>query len=186
MHLADAAAPDGIRTVPVPPERTAAPALADAQVREVARLARQAEAHFGRPQDIEWTLRGTELFLLQSRPITALAERPDPDARSALWENANIIESYSGITTPLTFSFARRAYENVYREFCRLLRVPRRCSGLRAAVFALEQRIVLQQALDFLVEFECRQLQQPDRLLQLRRQGEVLAELELKTVFHES
>ena len=45
MHLADAAAPDGIRTVPVPPERTAAPALADAQVREVARLARQAEAH---------------------------------------------------------------------------------------------------------------------------------------------
>jgi pyruvate,water dikinase len=124
MHLADAAAPDGIRTVPVPPERTAAPALADEQVREVARLARQAEAHFGRPQDIEWTLRGTEFFLLQSRPITALAERSDPDARSALWENANIIESYSGITTPLTFSFARRAYENAYREFCRLLRVP--------------------------------------------------------------
>ena len=28
------------------------------------------------------------------------------------------------ITTPLTFSFARRAYEEVYRQFCRILRVP--------------------------------------------------------------
>jgi pyruvate,water dikinase len=47
----------------------------------------------------------------------------DPDGQRAIWDNANIIESYSGITTPLTFSFARRAYEYVYREFCRLMRL---------------------------------------------------------------
>src|SRR5262249_50282157 len=35
-----------------------------------------------------------------------------------------IAESYNGVTTPLTFSFARRAYEEVYRQFCRILRVP--------------------------------------------------------------
>jgi hypothetical protein len=36
--------------------------------------------------------------------------------KPALWDNSNIIESYSGVTTSLTFSFARKAYENVYRE----------------------------------------------------------------------
>ena len=41
-----------------------------------------------------------------------------------VWDNSNIIESYAGITTPLTFSFARRAYEEVYRQFCRVMRVP--------------------------------------------------------------
>src|SRR5207248_949569 len=64
------------------------------------------------------------IYLLQSRPITALANRADPDGAAYLWDNSNIAESYSGITTPLTFSFARRAYEEVYRRFCRLLRVP--------------------------------------------------------------
>src|SRR5204862_5339658 len=43
-----------------------------------------------------------------------------------IWDNSNIIESYSGVTTPLTFSFAREVYEAVYRQFCRLLRVPSR------------------------------------------------------------
>ncbi len=32
-----------------------------------------------------------------------------------LWDNANIAESYSGVTTPLTISFAKRVYRDVYR-----------------------------------------------------------------------
>jgi phosphohistidine swiveling domain-containing protein len=35
---------------------------------------RQAEALFDTPQDMEWTLRGRRLFVLQSRPITTAAE----------------------------------------------------------------------------------------------------------------
>ena len=46
--------------------------------------------------------------------------------------------------------------------------------GFVLAVLALEQRILLQHPLDLGVELERRQLQQPDRLLQLRRQREVL------------
>jgi pyruvate,water dikinase len=49
---------------------------------------------------------------------------PDPDGCFNLWDNSNIAESYSGVTTPLTFSFAREIYEEVYRQFCRILRVP--------------------------------------------------------------
>ncbi|MXW81931.1 MAG: phosphoenolpyruvate synthase [Rhodothermaceae bacterium] len=101
------------------------PALTDKQVAQVAELARCSERHFGRPQDIEWSMRGDEFFLLQSRPITSLAAISDPDGIHAIWDNSNIVESYSGITTPLTFSFALHAYEGVYREFCRLLGVPK-------------------------------------------------------------
>ncbi len=101
------------------------PALTDEQVAQVAELARSTERYFGRPQDIEWSIRGGELFLLQSRPVTSLATTPDPDGLHAIWDNSNIVESYSGITTPLTFSFALYAYEGVYREFCRLLGVPK-------------------------------------------------------------
>ena len=51
-------------------------------------------------------------------------------------------------------------------------------------LFFLEQRIFLQDALHLRVELERRQLQQPDRLLQLRRQREMLRELELERLFH--
>ena len=99
------------------------PALGDEVARAVAALARKAERVFGCPQDIEWALAGGQLYLLQSRPITTLAERTDPDGAPALWDNSNIVESYGGVTTPLTFSFARRAYDGVYRQFCRLMGV---------------------------------------------------------------
>ena len=46
---------------------------------------------------------------------------PDPDGVYTLWDNSNIIESYGGMTTPLTYSFARRAYQAVYQELCRIL-----------------------------------------------------------------
>lgn len=100
-----------------------APVLMPEQARAVAALARRAEAHFGVPQDIEWAIAGGELFLLQSRPITTLASRPDPDGAFNLWDNSNIAESYGGITTPLTYSYARRIYEEAYRQFCRLMGV---------------------------------------------------------------
>jgi phosphohistidine swiveling domain-containing protein len=50
-------------------ERQTAP-LSDTEAGRVLSLLRQAENHFGLPQDMEWTLRGSELFALQSRPIT--------------------------------------------------------------------------------------------------------------------
>ena len=121
IHRGDTASPDGIKVVRLPLEEARRACLDDARVSEVVRLAVNAGRHFGRPQDIEWTLAGGRLHLLQSRPVTGLADRADPDGQRAIWDNANIIESYSGITTPLTFSFARRAYEHVYREFCRLM-----------------------------------------------------------------
>lgn len=112
-----------VECVPVPASLIAQPALNDEQARTVAELARRCERHFSCPQDIEWALADGELFLLQARPITALASMADPDGQQALWDNSNIAESYNGVTTPLTFSFARYAYEQVYRQMLRVLGV---------------------------------------------------------------
>jgi rifampicin phosphotransferase len=98
--------------------RGAAPILDESQRRAVAELALRAEGHFGAPQDVEWAFAGGELFLLQSRPITTLGE-------ATLWDNSNIVESYSGVTAPLTFSFARYVYSQVYQALCRVLGVSR-------------------------------------------------------------
>jgi len=92
--------------------------LDDREVQEVVRLARRCTHHFGRPQDIEWAIEGGRLHLLQSRPITSLAARPDPDGALAIWDSSNIGESYGGVTTPLTFSYIRHAYKHVYRQLC--------------------------------------------------------------------
>jgi pyruvate,water dikinase len=123
-HQRDADAPEGVRAVEVPEPEASRPAVADEQILAIADLARRASQHFGRPQDVEWAINGGTLYLLQSRPITTLAALPDPEGAPILWDNSNIVESYGGITTPLTFSFARRAYEEVYRQFCRIMGVP--------------------------------------------------------------
>jgi phosphoenolpyruvate synthase/pyruvate phosphate dikinase len=52
------------------------PALTDEQVVALARLGRRIEAHFGRPQDIEWCLVGDGFDIVQSRPITTLFPIP--------------------------------------------------------------------------------------------------------------
>ncbi|MDB4948633.1 MAG: pyruvate phosphate dikinase PEP/pyruvate-binding protein [Gemmatimonadetes bacterium] len=53
-----------------------------------------------------------------------------------VWDNSNIAESYGGVTTPLTFSFARAAYEDVYLQFCRVMGVEEALLAERREVFA--------------------------------------------------
>jgi pyruvate,water dikinase len=125
----------GIRSVSLAPHQQSQPCLSDAQVVAIATLARQTAQRLGRPQDIEWAIARDQLYLLQSRPITTLAKRGDPDGIRTIWDNSNISESYSGVTTPLTFSFARRAYEEVYRQFCRLMGVSNGAIAQHSATF---------------------------------------------------
>src|SRR3712207_4770738 len=53
------------------------PALTDAQVVRLTELGRRIEAHFGRPQDIEWCLVDDDFQIVQSRPITTLFSIPE-------------------------------------------------------------------------------------------------------------
>ena len=55
---------------------TRQPALIEAQVVRLAELGRRIEAHFGRPQDIEWCLVDDDFQIVQTRPITTLFPIP--------------------------------------------------------------------------------------------------------------
>jgi pyruvate,water dikinase len=94
------------------------PVMTRRQVRKVARLVRKVTKVVGCPQDIEWAIDGSRLYLLQSRDITAMGSPASPGEHYALWDNSNIVESYGGVTTPLTFSVARTAYREAYRHYC--------------------------------------------------------------------
>jgi len=69
----------GTQQVAIDPERQEQPALTDPQVVRVAQLGRRIEAHFGRPQDIEWCLVDDDFQIVQSRPITTLFPIPETD-----------------------------------------------------------------------------------------------------------
>lgn len=91
---------------------------------ELARTALRIEAARGWAQDIEWASVGERIFILQARPVTTPHNAPAGLGRLRLWDNANIVESYGGVTLPLSFSFARYVYRSVYRQLCRALAVP--------------------------------------------------------------
>ncbi|WP_332838774.1 phosphoenolpyruvate synthase [Nocardia bovistercoris] len=113
--------------------------LTSEEIAELTDLARKVEIERGAPQDIEWAVDDTGFWLLQSRPVTTVAAcAPDPtpeaDLRGAgesvpdgelrVWDNSNIIESFSGITSPLTYTTAADIYGRVYHGYARSLRVP--------------------------------------------------------------
>ncbi|MCF6274064.1 MAG: hypothetical protein L3J37_12935 [Rhodobacteraceae bacterium] len=106
------------------------------QAQDVANLARRAQAEFGAPQDIEWAFDADGLHILQARPITTdlLPEAVDDQALT-IFDNSNIVESYPGMVSPLTYSFALHIYSRVYRAFVGLLGVHRDTIAQNGAVF---------------------------------------------------
>lgn len=113
------------------------PVVLDAdQARGVAVLAQKAEQAFGVPQDIEWAYDAAGLHILQTRPITtALLPKPATDTALTIFDNSNIVESYPGMVSPLTYSFAVHVYARVYRAFVDLLGVPADTIAENSAIF---------------------------------------------------
>ncbi|MBM3244324.1 MAG: hypothetical protein FJZ15_00830 [Candidatus Omnitrophica bacterium] len=87
------------------------------QLKELHKMAQKVQDFKGMPMDIEFGIENNRIYLLQARPITNLKKY----AEFNVWDNSNIVESYSGVTTPLTFSFIRRAYFAVYWQFCQTI-----------------------------------------------------------------
>jgi phosphohistidine swiveling domain-containing protein len=95
-----------------------------AALASVADLVRRVEAMAGVPQDVEWAFEGDRLYVLQARAITSpLRDPPVPDTALSVFDNSNIVESYPGVVSPLTFSFAQYAYARVYVSFLAVLGV---------------------------------------------------------------
>jgi pyruvate,water dikinase len=113
----------GTIEVPVAPEKQNTPCLDDAQVLALRDLGRRIAELKRFPQDIEWAIRDGQLHILQTRPVTSLPAPSAPTDEPVVWDNSNIQESYCGVTTPLTFTFAARAYATVYEQTMRVLGV---------------------------------------------------------------
>ena len=126
----------GIIKTTVPPEKQAASTLSDQQVLQLKDILLTCAKAYGKPQDMEFAVFQDEIYLLQTRPITNLNRIPDLSGDYILWDNSNIIESYPGVTTPLTFSFISKSYEGAYKMFSRYLGVEERVINANERVFA--------------------------------------------------
>ena len=97
------------------------PALSEAELQTLYDLGRKVAALYRDPQDIEWAVADGRVYLVQTRPVTTLKKALTGTPN--LWDNSNIVESYGGVTLPLSFTFALRNYHNVYVQFCEILGV---------------------------------------------------------------
>jgi phosphohistidine swiveling domain-containing protein len=103
--------------------------LSDLQIVELAKIAMNLEKIHDTAMDIEWAISEKQIYVLQMRPITNLPNKYFYDKKSngsgaTLWDNSNIVESFNGVTTPLTFSVSKKAYSVVYKQTCRVVGVP--------------------------------------------------------------
>lgn len=82
-------------------DRSSVQALPDEQILTLAGLGKQVENQYGIPQDIEWACEGDVLYLLQTRPITALFPIPDHTSAEPLTMMVSFA-SIQGIMEPIT------------------------------------------------------------------------------------
>jgi phosphohistidine swiveling domain-containing protein len=115
----DVAAGHGLVEASVPAARRDEPCLDDDEIAKLVTEGRRIEALFACPQDVEGTFTAEgELFFLQSRPIAF------DYGRQRVWTNTNVTESYPGVTTPLTYTFAKYFYRTIFFDLYRMLGVP--------------------------------------------------------------
>lgn len=136
-----ATAASGTTSVEVPLRDRAGAVLSDTDLAGLAAQVGLLEDPDGHGLDVEFAVDATGVWLLQVRPVTAAIPPPDlpviPRAEDVvraepaapgetrIWDNSNILESFNGPTSPLTFSTASSVYARVYDGYARSLRVPR-------------------------------------------------------------
>ncbi|MHC4314183.1 MAG: PEP/pyruvate-binding domain-containing protein [Planctomycetota bacterium] len=103
-------------------DRSIAPSLDKKQIKRLAKLARKIEAGFGCPQDIEWAVYKSKIFLLQSRPITGFPPKRSWEDRQ-FWSNNPAKEVMPDVVTPSMFSMlletiGEEVFNPVFRVLC--------------------------------------------------------------------
>ncbi|WP_329169265.1 phosphoenolpyruvate synthase [Streptomyces sp. NBC_01267] len=95
----------GTQEVAIDAQQQEQPALTDAQVVRLVHLGRRIEAHFGRPQDIEWCLVDDDFQIVQSRPITTLFPIPEAgDQENHVYVSVGHQQMMTDPMKPLGFS----------------------------------------------------------------------------------
>ncbi|MGH3586603.1 MAG: rifamycin-inactivating phosphotransferase, partial [Pseudonocardia sp.] len=132
----------GTQEQAIDPELQDQPALTDAQVVRLEELGRRIEAHFGRPQDIEWCLAGGDFHIVQSRPITTLFPIPEAgDDAPHVYLSVGHQQMYTDPMRPLGISVRqlansrmREAGGRMFVDVARALSTPSGRAGLLGMV----------------------------------------------------
>jgi pyruvate,water dikinase len=73
MHVKDAETGETVERA-VPDDRREERVLPDEEIAKLVALGEEVETHYGQPQDVEWAIVGDDVYMLQSRPITTIAD----------------------------------------------------------------------------------------------------------------
>ena len=102
----------GIAVKPVSEEQARTQCLKEEEISKIVSIGRKIEKLFLCPQDIEGTItEDGRIYILQARPVALDAEQ------KIIWSNTNITESFPGVTTVLTYTFARYFYRVIFYDF---------------------------------------------------------------------
>jgi len=101
--------------------RRSSKVLNEAQVGELVEIARRIESHYGKPQDIEWCRAEGKFFIVQSRPITAMAEVPIewtlPDPKG-IYMRTSIADLMPSPLSPLFATWAMPTLTDQMKPLC--------------------------------------------------------------------
>jgi len=65
--------------------------LDEKEIKELARLGKKIEEHYGKPQDIEWAIEGSDILIVQSRAVTTFKPKEEEKEREVVKEEAGKI-----------------------------------------------------------------------------------------------
>ena len=80
-------------------------------IEELITLSEKIKEVLGEYLDIEFAIKDNKIYILQARPITTI-----DTSNLVILDNSNIVESYPGISLPLTISFVHFVYSNVFKK----------------------------------------------------------------------
>ena len=88
--------------------------LSEEMINKIVDWASKMQPLLGELLDIEFAITGNDIHILQARPITTLSnENP------LILDNSNIVESYPGLSLPLTCSFVNIVYSGIFKSVSR-------------------------------------------------------------------
>lgn len=97
------------------PENKERPSLSSEQSLEIVKTVLAIEGVYGSPVDTEWSFENGKLQVLQVRPITQKFEA------LTYYCDSNLIESYPGVSSPLTISVVKRVYTRIFLDSAKFL-----------------------------------------------------------------
>lgn len=88
--------------------------LEEKVLKELLKLAKEIQDLYGQYMDIEYAVKDHTIYILQARGITTFSLQ-----HKIVLDNSNIVESYPGISLPLTQAFVQEVYYRIFQNCIR-------------------------------------------------------------------